>query len=185
MKSKVRLKKSKKGRHTGGIYHPCIFKIFKSLYESSFPEDLSGANSECEWLFDEKGKEFFCYCSSGTPISMRFKYMINVVLKTISSNSCTHLERCIYCIGKIYNTLNIIFLKKGLSRGFMARGGFREGAGRKKEYNEPVKKILLGLPESVLKQLDNYASAKNLSRPKAVAILIEQAMVEQTGNMVI
>ena len=24
----------------------------------------------------------------------------------------------------------------------MARGGFREGAGRKKEYNEPVKKIL-------------------------------------------
>ncbi len=31
----------------------------------------------------------------------------------------------------------------------MARGGFREGAGRKKEYNEPVKKILLGLPESV------------------------------------
>jgi len=25
----------------------------------------------------------------------------------------------------------------------MARGGFREGAGRKKEYNEPVKKILI------------------------------------------
>ena len=67
----------------------------------------------------------------------------------------------------------------------MARGGFREGAGRKKEYNEPVKKILLGLPESVLQQLDNYASAKNLSRPKAVAILIEQAMVEHRGNMVI
>jgi len=34
----------------------------------------------------------------------------------------------------------------------------------------------LGLPESVLKQLDSYASAKNLSRPKAVAILVEQAM---------
>ena len=44
----------------------------------------------------------------------------------------------------------------------MARGGFREGAGRKKEYNEPVKKILLGLPESVLQQLDNYATANNL-----------------------
>ena len=54
----------------------------------------------------------------------------------------------------------------------MARGGFREGAGRKKEYNEPVKKILLGLPESVLKQLDSFASEKNLSRPKAVAILV-------------
>ena len=67
----------------------------------------------------------------------------------------------------------------------MARGGFREGAGRKKEYNEPVKKILLGLPESVLQQLDNYASAKNLSRPKAVAILVEQAMMEQSGNMAI
>ena len=59
----------------------------------------------------------------------------------------------------------------------MARGGFREGAGRKKEYNEPVKKILLGLPESesVLKQLDTYATAKNLSRPKAIATLVEQA----------
>jgi len=34
----------------------------------------------------------------------------------------------------------------------------------------------LGLPESVLKQLDSYASAKKLSRPKAVAILVEQAM---------
>jgi len=58
----------------------------------------------------------------------------------------------------------------------MARGGFREGAGRKKEYNEPVKKILLGLPESVLEQLDSFATAKNLSRPKAVAILVEHAM---------
>ena len=60
--------------------------------------------------------------------------------------------------------------------GLMARGGFREGAGRKKEYNEPVKKILLGLPESVLKQLDSYATANNLSRPKAVAILVEKAV---------
>tara|TARA_Y100001970_G_C14224647_1_gene854845 strand:+ start:1283 stop:1537 length:255 start_codon:yes stop_codon:yes gene_type:complete len=57
----------------------------------------------------------------------------------------------------------------------MARGGYREGAGRKKEYNEPVKKILLGLPESVLKQLDSYASANKLSRPKAIANLVEQA----------
>ena len=115
---------------------------------------------------------------------MRFKSMKNVVLKTISSNSCTHLERCTYSIGNPSNILNI-FCSKGLRKGFMARGGFREGAGRKKEYNEPVKKILLGLPESVLQQLDSYASAKNLSRPKAIAILIEQAMVEQTGNMVI
>ena len=110
--------------------------------------------------------------------------MINVVLKTISSNSCTHLERCTNSIGKSGNTLNIIY-SKGLRKGFMARGGFREGAGRKKEYNEPVKKILLGLPESVLQQLDNYASAKNLSRPKAIAILVEQAMMEQSGNMAI
>ena len=159
-------------------------KIFRSLYESSFPEDLSGANSECEWLFDEKDKEFFYFCSSGTPVFMRLKSMINIVLKTISSNSCTHLERCINSIGKSGNTLNI-FYSKGLRKGFMARGGFREGAGRKKEYNEPVKKILLGLPESVLQQLDTYASANNLSRPKAVAILVEQAMMQHGGNMTI
>ena len=67
----------------------------------------------------------------------------------------------------------------------MARGGFREGAGRKKEYNEPIKKILLGLPESVLQQLDNYASAKKLSRPKAIAILVEQAMIEKSRNVAI
>ena len=66
----------------------------------------------------------------------------------------------------------------------MARGGFREGAGRKKEYNEPVKKILLGLPKSVLKQLDSFATAKNLSRPKAVAILVEQAM-QQGGQIAV
>ena len=106
--------------------------------------------------------------------------MINLVQKTISSDSCTHLERCTNSIGKTGNTLNIFCTK-----GFMARGGFREGAGRKKEYNEPVKKILLGLPECVLEQLDNYASAKKLSRPKAVAILVEQAMMEQGGNIAI
>ena len=110
--------------------------------------------------------------------------MINVVLKNFSSNSCTHLERCTISIGNPVNNLNI-FYSTGLRKGFMARGGFREGAGRKKEYNEPVKKILLGLPESVLQQLDNYASANNLSRPKAVAILVEQAMMEQGSNMVI
>ena len=65
----------------------------------------------------------------------------------------------------------------------MARGGFREGAGRKKEYNEPVKKILLGLPESVLEQLDTYASDNNLSRPKAVAILLKKAM--QPNNQLV
>ena len=115
---------------------------------------------------------------------MWFNSMINVVLKTISSNSCTHLERCTYSIGKLENTLNIFYLIK-IKKGFMARGGFREGAGRKKEYHEPVKKILLGLPESVLQQLDNYASANKLSRPKAVAILVEQAMMEQSGNIAI
>ncbi|MDC0229818.1 hypothetical protein OAK48_02475 [Deltaproteobacteria bacterium] len=121
----------KKRRAYGWVFHPYIFKIFRSLYESSFPEDLSGANSECEWLFDEKGKEFFYFCSSVSPVLMRFKSMINVVLKTISSNSCTHLERCTNSIGKPGNILNI-FCSKGLRKGFMARGGFREGAGRKK-----------------------------------------------------
>ena len=55
----------------------------------------------------------------------------------------------------------------------MARGGYREGAGRKKEYTEPVKKILLGLPKSVLDELDQYAKAHQLSRPKAVAELLK------------
>ena len=59
----------------------------------------------------------------------------------------------------------------------MPRGGYREGAGRKKEYNEPVKKILLGLPESVLRQLDEYATNHDLSRPKAGAQLLGQAEV--------
>ena len=73
--------------------------------------DLSGANSEYEWLFDEKGKEFFYFCSSVTPVFMRFKSMINVVLKTISSNSCTHLERCTSSIGKTGNNFNIFSQK--------------------------------------------------------------------------
>ena len=57
----------------------------------------------------------------------------------------------------------------------MARGGYREGAGRKKEYTEPVKKILLGLPKSVLEELDQYAKERQLSRPKAVAELLKIA----------
>ena len=57
----------------------------------------------------------------------------------------------------------------------MARGGYREGAGRKKEYTEPVKKILLGLPKSVLNELDQYAKERQLSRPKAVAELLKIA----------
>ena len=57
----------------------------------------------------------------------------------------------------------------------MPRGGYREGAGRKKEYNEPIKKILLGIPESVLKRLDEYAAEHELSRPKAVALLLSRA----------
>ena len=67
MKSEVRLRQFKKRGANGWSYHPYFFKKFRSLCESSFPEGLIGANSECEWLFDEKGKEFFCYCSSGTP----------------------------------------------------------------------------------------------------------------------
>ena len=55
----------------------------------------------------------------------------------------------------------------------MSRGGFRQGAGRKKEYTEPVKKILLGLPESVLEELDQFAVNRKLSRPKAVAELLK------------
>ena len=55
----------------------------------------------------------------------------------------------------------------------MARGGFRQGAGRKKEYTEPVKKILLGLPKSVLDELDRFADERKLSRPKAVAKLLK------------
>ena len=78
----------------------------------------------------------------------------------------------------------MVYLSEKFKKVIMARGGFREGAGRKKEYNEPVKKILLGLPESVLKQLDSYATAKNLSRPKAVAIFVEQAM-RQGGQIVV
>ena len=57
----------------------------------------------------------------------------------------------------------------------MARGGYRAGAGRKKEYTEPVKKILLGLPKSVLDELDQYAKERQLSRPKAVAELLKIA----------
>ena len=120
-----------KRRANGWVYHPYIFKIFRFLYESSFPEDLSGANSECEWLFDEKDKEFFYFCSSVTPVFMRFKSMINVVLKTISSNSCTHLERCTNSIGKPGNILNI-FCSKGLRKGFYGKRGLPRG-GRKKK----------------------------------------------------
>ncbi len=56
----------------------------------------------------------------------------------------------------------------------MPRGGFRKGAGRKREYHEPVQKILLGLPKSVLEKLDAYAKEHHLSRPKAIALLLEQ-----------
>ena len=64
----------------------------------------------------------------------------------------------------------------------MARGGYREGAGRKKEYTEPVKKILLGLPKSVLDELDQYAKERQLSRPKAVAELLKIAQ-EKTPEL--
>ena len=113
------------------VLPPVYLQIFRSLYESSFPEDLSGANSECEWLFDEKGKEFFYFCSFVTPVFMRFNSKINVVLKTISSNSCTHLERCTNSIGKLGNTLNI-FCTKRIKKRFYGKRGLPRG-GRKKK----------------------------------------------------
>ena len=139
MKREVRLKQKKRGAN-GWSNHPYFFKKFRSLCESSFPEGLIGANSECEWLFDEKGKEFFCYCSSGTPISMRFKYMINIVLKTISSNSCTHLERCTNSIGKHDNNLNIFFLKR-LKKVLWQEGASEKEQEEKKNITNQLKKF--------------------------------------------
>ena len=63
----------------------------------------------------------------------------------------------------------------------MPRGGYRKGAGRKKEYLEPVIKILIGLPESVLFQLDEYAQHNALSRPKAIAKLLGQLSNKQSA----
>ena len=168
---------------TGGPFLPFISTKFRAPCGSSAPEDLSDANSVCEWLFDEKGKVLFYLNSFGSPGFNWLKLVIKTVQKTISTYSCTHLEGCINNIGRTSSFLNV-YLSVKFEKVIMARGGFREGAGRKKEYNEPVKKILLGLPESVLKQLDSYATAKNLSRPKAVAILVEQAM-QQGGQMVV
>ena len=65
----------------------------------------------------------------------------------------------------------------------MPRGGYREGAGRKREYDEPIKKILLGLPESVLEQLDRYAKRQKLSRPKAVAALLKHEEAQDRNSM--
>ena len=132
----------KKRRANGWLYHPYIFNIFRSLYESSFPEDLIGANSEYEWLFVEKGKEFFYFCSSVTPVFIRFKSKINVVLKTISSNSCTHLERCTYSIGKPGNTLNI-FCSKGLKKVVWLEGASERGQEEKKNITSQLKKFYL------------------------------------------
>ena len=64
----------------------------------------------------------------------------------------------------------------------MPRGGYRKGAGRKKEYNEPVKSVLIGLPKSVLNQLDDYAKDRNLSRPKAIALLLEQVQKNKSSK---
>jgi metal-responsive CopG/Arc/MetJ family transcriptional regulator len=65
----------------------------------------------------------------------------------------------------------------------MPRGGYREGAGRKKEYTEPVRKILLGLPESVLQQLDEFAAHRGLSRPKAIAALLKLSQRREHKEM--
>lgn len=59
------------------------------------------------------------------------------------------------------------------------RGGKRSGAGRKTEYEEPIQKILINLPESVLNALDEYAQRHQLSRPKAVAKLLHIAKIRQ------
>ena len=81
MKREVRLKKCKKRGANGWCYHPYFFKKFRFLCESSFPEGLIGANSEYEWLFDEKDKEFFSCCPSVTPVFKQVKSMINIVQK--------------------------------------------------------------------------------------------------------
>ncbi len=68
---------------TGGHFLPLILE-FIVLCGSGVPEDLSGANSACEWLFDEKDKEFFCLYSSGSPGFSLLKSVIKTVLKTVS-----------------------------------------------------------------------------------------------------
>jgi len=65
----------------------------------------------------------------------------------------------------------------------MPRGGYRKGAGRKREYQEPVQKILLGLPQSVLQKLDDFARQKELSRPKAIALLLETIAPQGTQEL--
>ena len=82
---KIRVKEglSNEKRSYGWVYHPFIFKIFRYLYESTFPEDLIYANSVYELQFAEKDKEFFFCCSSFAPVFIWFKSMINIVLKTI------------------------------------------------------------------------------------------------------
>ena len=61
----------------------------------------------------------------------------------------------------------------------MSRGGYRKGAGRRPEYHEPIVKFLVGLPKSVMQQLDGYAANHQLSRPKAIALLLQQAQNQQ------
>ncbi len=39
---------------------------------------------------------------------------------------------------------------------------------------EPVQKVLLGLPKSVLNQLDEFAQEHTISRPKAIALLLNK-----------
>ena len=68
---------------TGGHFLP-LFQEFIVLCGSLVPGDLSDANSACEWLFDEKDKEFFCVNSSGSPVFSELKSVIKTVLKTVS-----------------------------------------------------------------------------------------------------
>ncbi len=65
----------------------------------------------------------------------------------------------------------------------MPRGGYRKGAGRKREYQESVQKILLGLPQSVLQKLDDFARQQALSRPKAIALLLEPISLQETEEL--
>ena len=55
----------------------------------------------------------------------------------------------------------------------MPRGGFREGAGRKKEYTEPVRKSCWACLSRCCRSWINMLIT-HLSRPKAIAALLKQ-----------
>lgn len=69
--------------------------------------------------------------------------------------------------------------KSSSEKKYSVRGGKRSGSGRKTEYHEPVQKILVSLPEFVLNALDEYGQKHQISRPKAVAKLLQMAQTRQ------